>query len=140
LIEISIQHLQKRFYFNNYDASFQSIIEEVELIKEKFSVMLKKDDSLKAIGMDDSELPGLQMLKYNEKNALPANLTKEELTEMRWYQRFLSAYYNSAAYDRYYEKGFDYFPTHVLTAGEPDKFKFYVRVLFRFFKRMKQKP
>jgi hypothetical protein len=63
---------------------------------------------------------GLQMLKYNEKNALPASLTREELTEMRWYQRFLSAYNNDEAYERYYENGFDYFPTHILTVDIPE--------------------
>ncbi|WP_276374326.1 hypothetical protein [Chryseolinea sp. H1M3-3] len=83
--------------------------------------MLKRDDALKAIGLENSTELGVQMLRYNEKNALPANLTKEELKEMRWYQRFLSAYNNDTEYERYYENAFDYFPTHVLTAGEPDK-------------------
>jgi putative SOS response-associated peptidase YedK len=119
----------------HYEASFQSVTEEIEVIKEKFSTMLKKDDTLKAIGMENSNQLGLQMLKYNEKNALPANLTKDELTEMRWYQRLLSAYNNDAAYERYYENGFDYFPTHVLTAGEPDKFKMFRWGLVPFFQK-----
>jgi putative SOS response-associated peptidase YedK len=119
----------------HYDASFQSITEEVELIKERFSIMLKKDDSLNAIGMDNSKQLGLQMLKYNEKNALPANLTKEELTQMRWYQRFLSAYNDEGSYQRYYENAFDYFPTHVLTAGEPDKFKMFRWGLVPFWQK-----
>jgi putative SOS response-associated peptidase YedK len=63
--------------------------------------------------------------KYNQKDALPANLTKPELTEMRWYQRFLSAYENNTGYERFYENGFDYFPTHIVTAGEPTKFKMF---------------
>jgi putative SOS response-associated peptidase YedK len=120
---------------SHYDASFASITEEVDLIKEKFSIMLKRDDALKAIGLENSTELGMQMLRYNEKNALPANLTKEELTEMRWYQRFLSAYNNDTEYERYYENGFDYFPTHVLTAGEPDKFKMFRWGLVPFFQK-----
>ena len=108
-----------------YDASFQSITAEMDLIKEKFQIMLKKDDTLKSIGMEHPNELSLQLFKYNEKGALPANLTKEELTEIRWYQRFLSAYDNNNSYERYYENGFDYFPTHIVTAGEPDKFKLF---------------
>src|SRR4051812_29080198 len=92
------------------DASFESITTEMELVKDKFNAMLRKDDALKSIGIENSSELGLQLLKYNEKNALPANLTKPELTQMRWYQRFLSAYNNDTAYERYYENGFDYFP------------------------------
>ena len=118
-----------------YDASFNSITEEVDLIKEKFSIMLKKDDALKSIGLGNTNELGLQLLRYNEKDALPANLTKAELTEMRWYQRFLSAYDNDGAYERYYENAFDYFPTHVLTAGEPDKFKMFRWGLVPFWQK-----
>jgi putative SOS response-associated peptidase YedK len=118
-----------------YDASFACITEEVDLIKEKFSIMLKRDDALKAIGSENSKELGMQMLRYNEKNALPANLTKEELTEMRWYQRFLSAYNNDTEYERYYENAFDYFPTHILTAGEPDKFKMFRWGLVPFWQK-----
>ena len=119
----------------HYDASFSSITEEVDLIKEKFSIMLKKDDALKSIGPGNTNELGLQLLRYNEKDALPANLTKAELTEMRWYQRFLSAYDNDGAYERYYENAFDYFPTHVLTAGEPDKFKMFRWGLVPFWQK-----
>jgi len=123
----------------HYEASFQSITEEMDLIKEKFSIMLKRDDALKAIGMENINELGSQMLKYNEKDALPANLTKQELTEMRWYQRFLSAYGNDTTYERYYENGFDYFPTHILTAGEPDKFKMFRWGLVPFFQKEQEK-
>lgn len=119
----------------HYNASFAAITEEIEGIKENFSLMLKKDDALKAIGLGNSNELGSQLLRYTEKNALPANLTKEELTEMRWYQRFLSAYEHEGAYMRYYENGFDYFPTHILTAGEPDKFKMFRWGLVPFFQK-----
>ena len=109
----------------HYDASFESINEEIELVKEKFSIMVNKDDTLRAIGLGNSGELGLQMLRYNVKDALPATLTKPELTKMRWYQRFLSAYNNDTLHERYYENGFDYFPTPIITAGEPDKFKMF---------------
>ncbi|HEY9044621.1 MAG TPA: SOS response-associated peptidase family protein [Ohtaekwangia sp.] len=117
----------------HYSASFQSITEEMELVKEKFSIMLSKDDALKSIGMDHSNELSQQLIKYTEKDALPSHLTKQELTEMRWYQRFLSAYGNNTTYERWYENGFDYFPTHVITAGEPDKFKLFRWGLIPFF-------
>lgn len=123
----------------HYDASFQSITEEMEIIQEKFSIMLKKDDTLQAIGMNNSNELGLQLSKYNEKDALPASLTKQELTEIRWYQRFLSAYRDGTMYERFYENGFDYFPTHVFTAGEPDKFKMFRWGLVPFFQKDPEK-
>jgi len=119
----------------HYNASFQSITEEVAFIREKFTIILKKDDALAAIGMRNSEELGLQLLKYNEKHALPAHLTKQELTEMRWYQRFLGAYDGDTTYERYYENGFDYFPTHVVTAGEPDQFKMFHWGLVPFYQK-----
>lgn len=119
----------------HYEASFQSINEEMELIKEKFDIMLNKDDALKSIGMQNSNELALQLIKYNEKDALPVSLTKQELTELRWYQRFLSAYDDSTQHQRYYENGFDYFPQHVITAGEPDKFKFFRWGLVPFFQK-----
>jgi len=118
---------------DHYSASFQSITEEMELVKEKFSIMLNKDDALKSIGIDHTNELGQQLTRYTEQGALPSNLTKQELTEMRWYQRFLSAYGNDTTYERWYENGFDYFPTHIITAGEPDKFKLFRWGLIPFF-------
>lgn len=119
----------------HYQASFESITEEIELIREKFTLMLRKDDALNAIGMTNMAELGSQLLRYNEKGSLPANLTKQELTQMRWYQRFLSAYRDDTTYERYYENGFDYFPTHIITAGEPDKFKMFHWGLIPFFQK-----
>lgn len=109
----------------HYDAAFQSITEQIDLMKEKFTIMLRKDDALKSIGMANMDELGFQLARYNEKDALPSNLVKAELTELRWYQRFLSAYNETEVYERYYENGFDYFPTPIITAGEPDKFKMF---------------
>jgi putative SOS response-associated peptidase YedK len=58
---------------------------------------------------------------------------------MRWYQHFLSAYTNNSTYERWYENAFDYFPTHVITAGEPDKFKLFRWGLVPFFHKEKEK-
>lgn len=123
----------------HYSASFQSITEEMDVVKEKFSIMLKKDDVLKDIGLGHSSELGLQLIQYNQKDALPSTLTKQELTEMRWYQRLLSAYGNDSTYERWYENAFDYFPTHVVTAGEPDKFKLFRWGLIPFFQKDPQK-
>lgn len=109
----------------HYEASFQSITDEIDVIKEKFDIMLKKDDTLKSIGMTDINELGTQMIRYNQKDALPANLTKAELTELRWYQRFLSAYGSETIHERYYENGFDYFPTPIITAKDPGTFKMF---------------
>jgi putative SOS response-associated peptidase YedK len=117
----------------HYSASFESITAEMELIREKFSVMIAKDSALKSIGMGNPDQLGAQLMAYNEKDALPSTLTKQELTEMRWYQRFLSAYENPETYQRFYENGFDHFPTHVITAGEPGIFKFFRWGLVPFF-------
>jgi putative SOS response-associated peptidase YedK len=109
----------------HYAASFDSITGEMELIREKFTTLLAKDDELKSIGLANMEALGSQLTKYNAKNALPSTLTKPELTQLRWYQRFLSAYQNPEQHERFYENGFDYFPTPIITAGEPDKFKMF---------------
>lgn len=123
----------------HYAASFDSITPEMEMIKERFSVMLRKDDALKSIGMGQRDELSARMMAYNEKGALPATLTKQELTEMRWYQRLLSAYGNPERIERFYENGFDYFPTHVITAGEPDKFKLFNWGLVPFYQKNEEK-
>lgn len=110
---------------DHYAASFQSITEEVEIVREKFDILLRKDSALEAIGIENSEELGLQLFRYGKKEFKPANLSKEELTQMRWYHRFLSAYGSDTTYHRFYENGFDYFPTPIITAGEPDKFKMF---------------
>lgn len=110
---------------DHYDGSFESITEELEVVKEKFTILLSKDDALKAIGLDNTMELGTQLIQYTQKDALPATLTKDELTKMRWYQRFLSAYGDPVTHERYYENAFDHFPTPMVTAGEPDKFKFF---------------
>ena len=124
---------------DHYSASFQSITEEMELIKEKFTIMLNKDDALKSIGLHNTDELSSQLIAYTQKDALPANLTKQELTEMRWYQRLLSAYTNQTTYERWYENGFDYFPTPIFTAGEPDKFKLFRWGLIPHFYKEKDK-
>lgn len=117
----------------HYNASFESITEDMDLIKERFTVMLNKDDALKSIGLENPSELGTQLIQYNQKDALPSSLTKQELTQMRWYQRFLSAYDDPTTHHRYYENGFDFFPTPIITAGEPDKFKMFNWGLVPFF-------
>lgn len=114
-------------------ASCLSLLEEIALVKEKFNDLLLQDDALKEIGMAHPEALSLQLQQYTQKDGLPAHLSKQAVTEMRWYQRLLSAYGDDQAYTRWYENGFDYFPSPILTAGEPDKFKFFHWGLVPFF-------
>ena len=109
----------------HYNASFEAITDEIDFYRAKFEEKLLKDDVLKSIGSGDSDLLGAQLIKYSQKDLAPADLTKSELTELRWYQRFLSAYGSDTTFHRYYENGFDLFPTHIITSGEPDKFKLF---------------
>jgi hypothetical protein len=50
---------------DHYSASFQSIEQEIELIKEKFTVMLRKDAALKSIGIEHTNELGSQLATYN---------------------------------------------------------------------------
>jgi putative SOS response-associated peptidase YedK len=124
---------------DHYAASFESLTGDLEPIQEKLEELIRKDDALKSIGMKNSHELGLQILKYSEKDALPSTLTKPELTQLRWYQRFLSAWQHEGLYDRYFENGFDYFPTHIITAGGPDKLKMFNWGLIPFFQKDRDK-
>ena len=117
----------------HYNASFESITEDLDLVKERFEVMISRDSTLKSIGIGNANELGSQLIQYNQKDSLPQTLTKQELTQMRWYQRFLSAYDDPTTHHRYYENGFDFFPTPIITAGEPDKFKMFNWGLVPFF-------
>ncbi|HTF19778.1 MAG TPA: SOS response-associated peptidase [Chryseolinea sp.] len=123
----------------HYAATFDTITAEMDLMKEKFSELIGRDSALKSIGLGHSHELGLQLMQYSQKDAMPSAFTKQELTEMRWYQRLLSAYGSDTTYHRYYENGFDYFPTHIVTAGEPDKFKLLRWGLIPFFVKEKDK-
>lgn len=117
---------------DQYAASFASIQEELELIREKFDVLMRKDDRLKSIGATNTDELSTQLVQYSQKDALPATLTKPELAELKWCLKTLGGFTNDGVH-RYHENGFDYLPTPIVTAGEPDKFKMFRWGLIPFY-------
>jgi len=122
----------------HYAASFQSITEDLEPIRERFHILMQKDDTLKSIGVTHTEVLNNQLIQYSQKDALPASLTKPELSELKWCLKTLSAFEKEGIY-RYHENGFDYLPTPIITAGEPDKFKLFRWGLIPFYMTDKAK-
>jgi putative SOS response-associated peptidase YedK len=96
-----------------YSASFESITEEVGLIKERFSILMEKEN---------------QHETYS----------KEELAEMKWCQKTLQSF-SDKRYSRYHENGFDYLSMPIITAGAPDQFKLFRWGLIPFYMGDKQK-
>ena len=108
----------------HYEASFESITEELEIIKEKFSVMMQKDEKLSALGLGQANDIHNQLVAYSQKDSLPAHLNKQELSDLKWHLKTLNGFRDRGLY-RYHENGFDYLPTPIITSGEPDKFKLF---------------
>jgi putative SOS response-associated peptidase YedK len=92
-----------------YSASFNSINEELTLIKER----------------------------YSDLTATNAG-TKEEVQELTWLQKTLSSF-TETEFKRYHENGFDYLPTPIITAGNPDEFKLFRWGLIPFYMADKAK-
>lgn len=96
-----------------YSASFDSVTEEVNSIRERFSILMQK-----------------------ENRADP--YTKEEISELKWAQKTLESF-TETEYKRYHENGFDYLPTPIITAGAPNEFKLFRWGLIPFYMSDKQK-
>lgn len=47
----------------HYNASFDPITQELDLMKEMFSVMISKDSALNSIGLDHPYEPGMQLIQ-----------------------------------------------------------------------------
>jgi len=107
----------------HYAASFQTITDELAPVQERFSELLKKDEKLDAVAGSPDEIHGL-LTAYSQKDALPPHLTKPELAELKWCLKTLSAMGQTGVH-RYYENGFDYLPTPLITAGDPKNFKLF---------------
>lgn len=116
----------------HYAASFQAVTEDLEIIKEKFEVLARKDGPLNALSLRDTSEINTLLVAYSQKNSLPAHYTKQELAELKYYLRTLSGYSDNAL-TRYHENGFDYLPTPILTVGEPDTFKMFRWGLIPFY-------
>lgn len=122
----------------HYAASFESITEELDIVSERFQILMRKDDPLNSIGLANTNELNNQLIQYSQKDALPASLTKPELSELKWCLKTLSAFKDGGIY-RYHENGFDYLPTPIITAGDPDKFKMFRWGLIPFFMTDKEK-
>lgn len=116
----------------HYEASFRSIREELELLKERFSVLMAKDGALKEVALTHPQAVHDLLVTYSQKDNLPAHLTKPELNELKYLFKTLSAFHDDGLY-RYHENGFDYLPTPIVTAGEPTHFKLFRWGLVPFF-------
>lgn len=83
----------------HYAASFESITEELEIIRERFTILMSRD--VKAIPF-----------------------TKEETEELKWCERALKGFTGTAC-ERFHENGYEYLPAPVITAGAPETFKLF---------------
>ncbi|MFM8911295.1 MAG: SOS response-associated peptidase [Flammeovirgaceae bacterium] len=116
----------------HYEASFRNIHEELEVLKERFSVLMAKDGALNEASLIHPQALHEQLLRYSQKDGLPACFSRLELAEMKYLFKTLSAFRDGGLY-RYHENGFDYLPTPILTAGDPSQFKFFRWGLIPFF-------
>ncbi len=97
----------------HYSASFHSITQELEIIKERFSIMMSRNER---------ETP----------------YQKEEIKELKWLQKIINSF-TDTHYKRYHENAFDYLPSPIITAGAPEEFKFFKWGLIPYFYKDKAK-
>ena len=64
----------------HYDASFQTITEELEPIRERFTTLLQKDNKLGALTLNSAEEIHNILVAYSQKEALPPSYTKQVVT------------------------------------------------------------
>src|SRR5579859_3280152 len=122
----------------HYAASFQTITQEHEPIKERFNALLHKDDRLGSLSLNTPIEIFSLLTQYSQKDSLPAQYTKQELSEMKWCLKTLSSFHDGGIY-RYLENGFDYLPTPIVTAGDPNQFKLFKWGLIPFYVTDKEK-
>jgi putative SOS response-associated peptidase YedK len=108
----------------HYAASFETISEELERIKERFNSLLQKDDKLGGLSLNKPEEIHNLLIAYSQKDSLPAQYSKQDLSEMKRSLKTLSSFHGGAIH-RYLENGFDYLPTPIITAGDPTQFKLF---------------
>lgn len=115
-----------------YQASFDAVTEELSGLTEKFQVLAQKDSSLRTMTLSRPDEIHQLLAAYSQKNALPAHYTKSELSELKYYLKTLSSLQGDTI-TRYYENGFDFLPTPILTAGDPEQFKLFRWGLIPFY-------
>jgi putative SOS response-associated peptidase YedK len=92
---------------DHYSASFASITSDLELVKERFDIMMSRDAKLDPY-------------------------SKEETQELTWLQKTLNSFTDNE-FRRFHENGFDFLPTPIITAGAPEEFKFFRWGLIPFY-------
>jgi putative SOS response-associated peptidase YedK len=123
---------------DHYSASFQTIKEDLELIKEKFSVLMAKDEKLGALSLNSPDEIHNLLVAYSQKDSLPAHYSKQELSELKYYLKNLVSFRDNGFY-RFHENGFDYLPTPIITSGDPNNFKLFRWGLIPFYMNDKEK-
>jgi putative SOS response-associated peptidase YedK len=108
----------------HYNASFNGINAELEPVRERFEVLLQKDPQLAGKSIQQAEEIFETLIAYSQKGALPACYTKEELSELKRLLKILTGI-DGFGLHRYYENGFDFLPSPIITAGAPEEFKLF---------------
>lgn len=116
----------------HYNASFNSINAELDPVRDKFQALLQKDDQLASKSLQQADEIFEILVAYSQKNALPASLSKTELSELKRSLKTLTGI-DGFGLHRYYENGFDYLPSPVITAGAPGEFKLFNWGLIPFY-------
>jgi putative SOS response-associated peptidase YedK len=116
----------------HYSASFSAIHEEVEVMKERFQLLMRKDGQLNELGLQNTDDVNKLLTQYSQKDALPESLTKQELSDLKWYFKTLTSFGQDGVF-RYHENGFDYLPTPIVTVGDPENFKLFKWGLVPFY-------
>ncbi len=123
---------------DHYSASFNSITAELDPIRERFTLLSLKDEWLSTSSLNEANPIGERLIQYSQKDALPATLTKPELSELKWCFKTLTGF-DADGVRRYYENGFDYLPTPIITVGAPEEFKLFTWGLIPFFMSDREK-
>ncbi|MFZ2906268.1 MAG: SOS response-associated peptidase [Cyclobacteriaceae bacterium] len=119
----------------HYGASFEHVRAELKLIESRFEVLLQKDEKLDALkALKEKSYNGIHevLTQYSQKGGLPEHLTKQELSELKWCLKVMAGNSNDGV-SMYHENGFDYLPTPIITAGDPDHFKLFNWGLVPFY-------
>ena len=130
--------LREQELLDHYAASFEQIREQHEQIDQRFTELNSKDEKLQQLSLNNPTEIHNMLVAYSQKDSLPAHYNKQELSELKWCLKSLSAFKNDGHY-RYHENGFDYLPTPIITAGEPHKFMLFKWGLIPYYMSDREK-
>jgi putative SOS response-associated peptidase YedK len=130
-----VNHKDISAYFS---ASTDGRNEELAPIQDRMETLMRKDERLNELSLTKANEIHDLLVAYSQKDALPKNISKPELSELKWCLKTLSSLRADGVY-RYHENAFDYLPTPLLTAGEPDKFKLFRWGLIPYYMGDKEK-